>query len=414
MSERTQTLKGEQYLVTHSVGQNQSGIRLDRFLMQRYRRRSREQLKSAIDSGAVTVARHGGKHLHLGRIKPSFVLQHRDIVQVLSIRKREPEVDFNYKILYEDNDLVVIHKPANLPVHPAGRFFFNTLLVHLKTQGFNAELQSERSFFLVHRIDKETSGILLLAKTREACNLLTQQFKNRETEKYYLAIGKGAPAEDQFVIDVAMGRIRGSRVGLKMFIVPEEQGGLSALTRFEKIETRTDASGNTYTLMACFPKTGRQHQIRVHAEFAGVPLVGDKFYGLPEEDILALLAGHREHMRSQASPEPAIDEDFQEDAEGLVGSADEDLFASAPEDEEEPSNVMPPNFEIPGPTASVYAEITARLILPRHALHAAGLRFKHPTTGKEMVFETSLPDDLREFFEGINGQPIAEFKTKHW
>ena len=410
MSERTQSLRGEKYLVTHSVGYSHVGIRLDRFLMQRYRRRSREQLKRAIESGAITVKREGSKHLHVGKIKPSFALQGGDIVHVLSVRSREPEVNFDYKILHEDDDILVVHKPPNLPVHPAGRFFFNTLLVHLKTSGFKNELESERRFFLVHRIDKETSGVLLLAKSPEACNALTQQFKNRETEKYYLAIAHGEPKEDQFTIDTPIGKIRGARIGLKMYPLAEEEGGLTALTRFEKVETRTNADGKTYSLLACFPRTGRQHQIRAHAEVAGIPLVGDKIYGMSDDDVLALLDGHRDHLRSQASPEPALGEDLglmDDDAslDGVGADGEEDL------DEE---GVMPPNFEIPGPTLSVYSEVAARLVLPRHALHAAGLKFRHPTTNEEMVFETSLPDDLREFFENVNGKPIAPFKTKHW
>ncbi|NDG85163.1 MAG: hypothetical protein EBX52_09035, partial [Proteobacteria bacterium] len=161
--------------MTHSVGSNQAGIRLDRFLMDRYPKRSREKIKRIIDSGAISVVRENAPHQTLGRIKASFALQPYDIVRVLSVKKPEPPVNFDYKILYEDEAILVIDKPPNLPVHPAGRFFFHTLLIHLKTQGFTTDLKSERNFFLVHRIDKETSGILLLAKSKEACNALTAQ-----------------------------------------------------------------------------------------------------------------------------------------------------------------------------------------------------------------------------------------------
>ena len=384
MGEVTKTLTSNTYLVKYSVGHTQAGIRLDRFLMVRYKKRSREQLKKAIDSGAITISREGGKHLLLGKIKPSLPLQAGDVVHVLSTKSREPDVNFDYKILFEDQDILVLNKPPNLPVHPAGRFFFNTLIVHLKTKGFTNENNGDKDYYLVHRIDKETSGVLLLAKTREACNNLTQQFRNRETDKYYLAIVHGTPKEEQFDIETPIGKIPGSKIGLKMYSLPEDMGGLSALTHFEKVETRGD-----YTLLACFPRTGRQHQIRVHADHAGLPLVGDKLYGISEKDCLVMLDHHRD-LRTFIS---------EEEAEAL-DEEDVDII------EDETSNEMPKSTE--------YLEIESRLLIPRHALHAAGLRFKHPTTGKEMIFESGLPDDLRVFFEGITGKSLAGFKTKHW
>ena len=425
MSDTTKTLSGEQYLVTHSVGPNQAGIRLDRFLMERYRRRSREQLKKAIDSGSITIQRHGPRHA-LGKMKPSFALQAGDIVQVLSIRRPEPAVNFDYKILFEDEDILVISKPPNLPVHPAGRFFFNTLLVHLKTQGFKTDLESERKFFLVHRIDKETSGVLLLAKTKYACNQLTSQFRNRETEKYYLAIVRGVPKENQFDVDAPIGKIPGSRIGLKMYSVPLEKGGLPSLTHFELVESRTATtgllSGNTYSLLACFPRTGRQHQIRAHAEIAGVPLVGDKIYGMNDDEVLTLLDGHRDDERSEVSPEPMEEELGESDEEEYATdlSFEDQFFEEANKTKEtnQEANREEQPFEVTGPTlnytTALYPELQARLILPRHALHAAGLRFKHPTTGKDMVFESGLPDDLKAFFEAITGAPLSPFTTQHW
>jgi 23S rRNA pseudouridine1911/1915/1917 synthase len=382
MSDVTKTLTGNTYLVKYTVGHQQAGTRLDRFLMVRYKKRSREQIKKAIDTGAITIQRPG--YMNLGKMKPSMPLKKGDVVHVLSTKSKEPEVNFDYKTLYEDDAILVLHKPPNLPVHPAGKFFFNTLLVHLKTRGFTNENNGDKDYYLVHRIDKETSGVLLLAKTREACNHLTTQFRDRETDKYYLAIVKGSPKQSSFDVDVAIGKIPGSPIGLKMYAIPEEQGGLSALTHFETIETR----GN-YTLLACFPRTGRQHQIRVHANHAGLPLVGDKLYGMPEKDCLVLLDYHTD-LREFISEEEAtaIDEELE--------------MTEVPET----TDALPKSAE--------YLEIESRLLLPRHALHAAGLRFKHPITNAEMVFESGLPDDLRAFFESIDQRPLAEFKTKHW
>lgn len=177
------------YLVTYSVRQN--GVRLDAFLKEHYRKRSREELKRAIARGVVTLQREQGPHLTVGRLKPSLQLLVGDEVRVLTERKPEPEVSFDYKVIFEDDVLYVIDKPPNLPVHPAGRYFFNTLLTHLKTQGHKNPLHAEIEYYLIHRIDKETSGILVLCKEKEAAAHLTAQFASRKTEKFYLAIAKG-------------------------------------------------------------------------------------------------------------------------------------------------------------------------------------------------------------------------------
>ena len=216
------TLSEDKYLVTHYV--SQTGIRLDAFLKDRYRKRSREVLKRAIDEGHIFLRREQSPHLTSGRLKASTHLIEGDEVQVLSERHPEPEVSFDYKILFEDEVLLVINKPANLPVHPAGRYFFNTLLIHLRTHGHKDPLKAEREYFLAHRIDKETSGVLILTKDREVCAHLVRQFSERSTEKHYLAIVHGTPPEE-FEIDAALRRTTHSQIELKMMVAPEEEGG---------------------------------------------------------------------------------------------------------------------------------------------------------------------------------------------
>ena len=324
-----------EYLVTHEVGPGEDGWRLDQFLKDRYRKRSRESIKAAIGSGAISVKREQSPHLHLGKLKPSAQVFAGDRVLVLSERKPEPEVNFNYRVIYEDEVLFVIEKPANLPVHPAGSYFFNTLLVHLKTQGHQDPLKMEREYFLVHRIDKETSGILVLAKEKEACAHLVAQFADRTTAKRYLAVVKGVVPE-YFEVDAPMLKDDGSAIGLKMRTGDiTEEGAMTAFTGFKRLEVAGD-----FSLVECFPKTGRQHQIRVHLAHSGHPIVGDKLYGIPESEAI------RFYERRNLS-----------------------------------------------------AEAQAQLILPRHALHSAGLAFTHPLTGKRMEFMTDLPPDLREFME---------------
>lgn len=328
----------DHYLVTHTVDRGQTGVRLDAFLKERYRKRSRETLKRAIDSGAISIQRNQGAHLTVGRLKPSLQLIEGDEVLVLSERRPEPEVCFDYKILHEDDALFVIYKPANLPVHPAGRYFFNTLLVHLRTQGHQNPLKAEREYFLVHRIDKETSGVLVLAKTREACAHLTRQFAERQTEKKYLAIARGETPE-VFRVDAPIRRTINSLVELKMTTATLEDGGMPSLTEFRRLSVHQTRHGK-FSLVACYPQTGRQHQIRVHLEAAGHPILGDKLYGLTEEEALRFY--ERKHLTPEAE---------------------------------------------------------AKLIIPRHALHAAGIRFIHPLTRLPVEYESPLPDDLAKFLK---------------
>jgi 23S rRNA pseudouridine1911/1915/1917 synthase len=342
----TDNFKSEDhYLVTHEV--KQTGIRLDAFLKERYRKRSRETLKRAIESGVISIRRAQSPHLVLGKLKPSLQLISGDEVLVLTERKEEPPVNFNYKILFEDEVLFVIEKPAHLPVHPAGRYFFNTLLVHLKTQGHKTPMKAEREYYLVHRIDKETSGILVMSKDKEVCTHLTQQFAERKTEKYYLALVYGKP-KDEFSVDLGIKRAN-SIIELKMMTAPESEGAQSAFTRFKRLKTATNRFGE-FSLVACYPKTGRQHQIRVHLEAAGHPIVGDKLYGVPEEEALRFY--ERQHLSAEAQ---------------------------------------------------------AKIILPRHALHAAGIRFEHPLTGKMVEFNSGLPEDLTAFFEDRFEEALKDY-----
>ncbi len=332
MKASTQGFSENEYLVTHFVDAGDAGSRLDSFLKAKYRRRSREQIKRAIDEGAIFVKREQGAYLTLGKLKPSTQVLGGDEVLVRSERKIEPEVCFDYKVLFEDDLLFVIEKPANLPVHPAGRYFFNTLLTHLRTHGHRDPLPADRDYYLPHRLDKETSGVMAIAKSKEACASLVQQFAERSTQKKYLAIVRGTPPET-FTIDLAMRRATNAVVELKMATAPESDGGQSAHTDFKRLATFGE-----FSLVECLPKTGRQHQIRVHLEAAGHPIVGDKLYGMPDEDAA------RFYERKFVSP-----------------------------------------------------EALARLLLPRHALHAFELTFEHPGTGERMTFRSELPDDLREF-----------------
>lgn len=335
----SETVSDSHYLVTYEV--RQYGVRLDKFLKEHYRKRSREQLKKVIESGAITIQRMQSPHLTVGKLKPSLELIPGDEVFVMTERREEPAVCFDYTINYEDEVLFIINKPANLPVHPAGRYFFNTLLTHLKTQGHKTPLKADVQWYLAHRIDKETSGVLCLCKDKDASISLAAQFADRTTEKTYLAIARGhTPPE--FTVDLAMKRSDSSMIALKMMIAPESAGGMTAKTHFKRLGTYSHPIHGPFSLVECHPKTGRQHQIRLHLDTAGFPIVGDKLYGMPEEEAV------RFYERLRLTP-----------------------------------------------------EAEAKLILPRHALHAAEIKFKHPVSKKEMHFKSPLPPDLQKFLDGM-------------
>jgi 23S rRNA pseudouridine1911/1915/1917 synthase len=334
MAHATHEWDKQTYLLELEVKIQSGSVRLDSFLKQYYKRRSRQQIQAAIADGRVHVIRNQGPHLHLGKLKPSFALIPGDRVQVLTEKKPEPKVNFNYTVLYEDRHILVVDKPPNLPVHPAGRYFFNTLLVHLRTQGHPNPLELGREYYLAHRIDKETSGVLVLAKDREICAQLVEQFAKRKTKKRYFALVRGiTPSE--FQVTSPLGRDPRSNITLRMTEIPLESGGLEAETRFERISTHGD-----FSLLECIPKTGRQHQIRVHLEIAGHPIVGDKLYGLPPQDAVQF------YDRKNLSP-----------------------------------------------------EVIRRLLMPRHCLHASSIEFFHPKENRRMIFESPLPEDIKDFIK---------------
>ncbi len=328
------------YLVTWTVEPGEVGVRLDLFLKEKYKRLSREYLQKAIKNGRVTVNHK--------QSKPSQILRLRDKVYVLSTRGQEPEVDFNYQVLYEDDAILVIDKPGNLPVHPSGRYFFNTLLTQLRVVNSN-EVDTSKDFFIVHRIDRETSGVLVLGKTSAAAASLVSQFQNRQTDKEYIAIVKGVMEKDEMDIDVALSRDPRSEIRVKMH--PVELGGdgkplyipesevLPAKTLVRVVERLKN-----YTIVQCKPHTGRQHQIRVHLDHIGHPIIGDKLYGNTSELFL--------------------------------------------------KNII----------NTVAVEVEPGLSLFRHALHAYRLSFFHPVTREKLEFRCDLPPALQEFLNAVKSQ----------
>lgn len=338
---KSEEVTTEKYEVIYTVGQHSTGERLDHYLQNALRSRSRHSIQKAIERGAVVIKRKNTKSFPLGKLKSATPIQAQDEITITTIRSPEPEVNFDYQILYEDDVLYVLNKPPNLPVHPSGRFYFNTLLTHLRTRGFTLPLKESDDFYLPHRIDRETSGVLVLTKTKETCAHLVEQFVDRRPKKTYVALTYGI-CPTSFSADESLIRSneinKKERVGLRMAVCPKNHpGSQHALTEFRRLNV-LKFNGQDFSLVECFPKTGRQHQIRVHLANKGFPIVGDKLYSLPDDDIVSYFDGGELTQK-------ALD----------------------------------------------------KLILSRHALHAAHLEFTHPVSKKCLHFNAPLTKDLKIF-----------------
>ena len=254
---------------------NQAGERLDRFISEQLTEHSRAEIQRWIREGNVQVNQRPAK--------PSQRLILSDSIQVI-VPEPKPSVlipePIPLEILYEDEDLIAVDKPAGLVVHPApgheSGTLVNAILYHcpdLKGVG------GVKRPGIVHRLDKNTSGIILVAKNDRSHRYLQQQFKERTIAKTYLALLIGQLESRQGKIDAPIGR--DPRHRKRMAIVPTAKGR-DAITEFE-----VEAYYGTATLISAHPLTGRTHQIRVHLASMGHPVVGDVIYG-PRRDTYKL------------------------------------------------------------------------------------------------------------------------------
>jgi 23S rRNA pseudouridine1911/1915/1917 synthase len=231
------------------------GWRLDHFLKQRIRRLSRAKIRMIIE----TQVRMGDGRLP----RPAMGVRTGDTVHIDRPAPIEPEVPRHFEVLAEDEHFLAIDKPAGLPMHTTAKFWKNTLVALLR------ELYPAERLQICHRIDRETSGILLIARTGDAASFLKRAFARRAVKKTYLALVHGIPSEPAGVIDAPM-RLLDTRTHIKMGV---EEDGLPAVTRYQV----TQAFAH-HALVEASPETGRQHQIRVHLAHLGHPIVGDKLY----------------------------------------------------------------------------------------------------------------------------------------
>lgn len=319
------------------VDRYQSLLRIDKFLMNRLQNVSRNRIQQAIVAGAV---------LNNGvPVKSSYKIKPGDtITVVLAHPPREIELypdDIPLDILYEDDDLFVINKQPGLVVHPAYGHYRGTLvnaLVHRMYPDLIDKPISAQSVRpgLVHRIDKNTSGLIVIAKTEQALSHLAKQFFDRTIQRHYLALAWGDFKDDQGTITGHVGRSLTNRKVMEVF--PDESYGKHAVTHYEVIERF-----GYVTLVQCKLETGRTHQIRIHMKYIGHPLFSDETYG--GDKIL----------------------------KGTVFSKYRQFVENC--------------FEI----------------MPRQALHARSLGFRHPADGRDMYFEVDLPKDFKSVVEKWRG-----------
>lgn len=247
------------------VSIEEAGSRLDQYLAETIGTSSRSFIQKNIKNGNVKV--------NSVEKKPSYIVQEDDEIEMIATEPVELDIEAEnipIDIMYEDDDIIVINKGKDMVVHPApGNYtgtLVNALLYHCKDK--LSTINGVKRPGIVHRIDKNTTGVLVVAKNDYAHNFLTEQFKDHSITREYKLIVMGNPKEHKYTVDAPIARNPKDR--LKMAVV---QGGRRAVTHFEVL---TNYRG--YSFLSATLETGRTHQIRVHSTHKGHPLLGDDLY----------------------------------------------------------------------------------------------------------------------------------------
>jgi 23S rRNA pseudouridine1911/1915/1917 synthase len=242
----------------NTVGPQYEGWSVLRFYSERYRHSSFSQWEKWIRGGRVQ--RNGKKAV------ADEILSTGDILLFFREERDEPEVNRSYRVVHEDGHVIVVNKPVNLPVMPSGVFFRNTLLHFLRSERLLETIHP------AHRLDIETSGLVVFTKTRKAASLISRAFREREVVKEYEAILCGL-LEEEIRVNAPVGRIHHT---VHRFCYGITDSGRDALTVFTPIKY---FSSKDLTLVKVSPHTGRIHQIRIHSAFVDHPILGDRLYG---------------------------------------------------------------------------------------------------------------------------------------
>jgi len=334
---KEEKVEGNQQQIKLFVDRNQSPIRIDKFVMDHLEKVSRSRIQNAIKDGLLLV--------NAKEIKANYKVRPLDVITVFlnkpdGFEDRYRAEDIPLDVRYEDDDLLIIHKPPGMVVHPGIGNYSGTLvngLLHYIKKGLplKDEEFTDRPG-IVHRIDKDTSGLMVVAKTPEAMTNLGKQFFDHTVQREYVALVWGDVEEDKGTIDEYIGRHEKKRIQYTVY--PDRDQGKHAITHYEVLERMYYV-----TLIKCRLETGRTHQIRVHMKYLGHPLFNDVRYGGDK-----ILKGTVYNKYKQF-----VDNAFK--------------------------------------------------LLPRQALHARLLGFEHPTTGKEILLEADLPEDFQACLDKWRG-----------
>jgi 23S rRNA pseudouridine1911/1915/1917 synthase len=319
----------------YSVAPDQAGQRLDVFLTRQLPTYSRAVLRRAIDAGHAEVDGARGKASQRLRAGSQVV-----VTQIAVPREGPAPQDIPLAILHEDDAIVVVDKPAGMIVHPAKGHWEGTLASALAHHfGTLSERGGPTRPGIVHRLDRDTSGVIVVAKNDHAHDRLAAQFKARLVVKEYLTIVAGVPDRDRDVIDEPIGKHPTHRE--KKAIRREDPGAREAVTHYEVVERFAG-----YAFLRVRPKTGRTHQIRIHLAHVGCPVLCDRLYG-----------GRAQLLESELMPRDKSAEQLQ--------------------------------------------SATAEPLLQRQALHAHRLTLTHPITEARMSFEALVPADMQRTLESL-------------
>jgi len=266
---------------THfEVGERDRGKRLDHFLHERIPGLSRARIQRAIE---VRVTLSWGV-----RARAATPVRPGGAVDVGHTPLVEDVVDVPLPILARGAGWLAVNKPAGIVVHPVNTVRENSLIRMLRRQEGSPDLR------LAHRLDRETSGVLLVAEDAATASALSTAFAEGRVGKEYLAVVNGAIAGESGTIDLSIGEDAKRRVYVRREV---KNGGERAVTRW-RVERRLAAA----TLLRLFPETGRRHQLRVHLAAIGHPILGDILYGRPDADYLDLVSGTRDARRDEGAP----------------------------------------------------------------------------------------------------------------
>jgi 23S rRNA pseudouridine1911/1915/1917 synthase len=245
-----------------------AGWRLDHFLKHRIRRLSRTKIRAIIE----TQVRFGDGR----RPRPSSGVRLGEVIVLDRPAPREPPVPRYFDVLAEDESFLALDKPAGLPIHTTAKYWRNTLTALLR------ERYPDQGMQVCHRLDRETSGVLLVARGPVASSLLKRAFARRRVRKSYLALVHGVPVPAEGIIDRPL-KLLDTPTHLMMGVAAD---GLPSVTRYRVVQAFA-----AHALVEAAPETGRQHQIRVHLAAIGHPIVGDKLYRASERQFMAFCDG---------------------------------------------------------------------------------------------------------------------------